>query len=725
MTAKSGLDIMGIPTLFQSIANERKTGNLKIQNNTGGKYVYFRNGSIVQISSSQKPSILAEGLRRHPELEEESYRAVCEEQKKTGKSLASLLLNEQDGKALVTAICQFQILEECCELFTWENCHSELTEGEPDPMLFDLEIMDIDPVDTNMILLEGARRVDEWKMILEILPSKKDVPYKTGKVLELTKEEKTVFMSIDGFRDIEDVLAMVRLSPFEGMNCLTSLVKKGSVALKNAKELLQMAKLDVFRENIHKRIGLYERALALGEKSRDITVWLARAYETMGMRDKAAQQYRQCGYDCLNSDSYPASIQAFEKATQLNPEDRDAHERLVALLVKTKALEEYAAKATVFARWLALQGDRNRAIGVLREATEKSPKNLENLDLLGSLYQECGYHLEAVQVYQELANQQTANKDFAGAAKTYQKMILLESENLEVRKSLAEVLERMGRVKEAIEHYKVMGKMIGGVESLQDMKLAEHMVFVSKKIIEKEPNDLIARKWLAETYLAQREQEKATEQFREILNRIDEKQNLNLLVDTLKSLVSLHPKDLENRFKLAEIYLKMKREREAIQEYFAVGVTAAEMGKAGQALDAFDRLLSFDPSNYAIRLKKAEILIDQKQSSKAIDELMLTGYLSIGADKLWQAVKAFRQVLNLDREKVPCYSELGRLYERLGKSSQAIAAYKKHAQKNVKLNNFGEALHSCEAILRIDAKHTWAQTARQKLADMLPKSEKK
>lgn len=722
MSSKSGLDIMGIPTLFQSIANERQTGTLKIQYKEEEKYVYFRKGKIVQVSSPHKPSILAEGLRRHPDLEEDSYQAVCDEQRNTGKSLASILLAEENGAELVEAICQFQILEEVCELVTWEDCHSEFNAGDPDPMLFDLEIMDIEPVESSMLLLEGARRSDEWKLILETVSSKKDVPYLTEKeATDLNEEEETVWSMIDGFRDIEDILGMVRLSSFSAMTALAELVKKKLVALKSGRELIEMAKLDVFREDFHKRMRLYERAIDLGETTREVNLWLAHSYEAMGMRDKAAQQYRELGYTCLKSDFYPASIHAFEKATQLNPEDIEAQERLVALLLRTNRLSEYATKSTNFARWLSLQGDTQRAILLLREATQKYPKNFTNLDLLGALYQECGYRFEAVNVYRELAQLQVAREDFEGASNSYQKIILLDTENMDMRRAHAEILEKMGRTKEAFENYRTIGKTVFSHGPAENEKMADHLIFVSKKIIDNSSSDLTARKWLAEAYIAKNETQKATEQFKEILQRIDEKKNLSLLVDTLKSLVKLHPKDLENRFKLGETYLKMKREREAVQEYFAGGVAAAEMGNMQRALEAFARLLSFDPANYATRLKKSELLIEKGKQEEAIEELVLTGYLSIGSDKLWQAVKAFRQALTLDKSKVQCYLQLGKLYEKLGKNKEAFAAYKKHVQKSVKANNFGEALESCNAILELEPEHKWASSAKQKVVATLPK----
>ena len=76
MTIKKDLDIMKLPTLFQSIADDRKTGILKVQNQKNTKYIYFRSGNVVQVSSPKKPSILAQGLRRHPDFDEDSYKEL-------------------------------------------------------------------------------------------------------------------------------------------------------------------------------------------------------------------------------------------------------------------------------------------------------------------------------------------------------------------------------------------------------------------------------------------------------------------------------------------------------------------------------------------------------------------------------------------------------------------------------------------------------------------------
>lgn len=724
MDPKSGLDIMSLPSLFQSIADDRKTGNLKVQNNLGEKYVYFRQGNVVQVSTPQNPSILAEGLRRHPDLDEESYQVLCKRQRKTGQSLASLILaDDQDGQALVTAICHFQILEEICELFTWQNYHCEFTSTAPDPMLFDLEIINIDALETSAVLLEAARRADEWHMISEIVPSKRDIPYRVEKSVaeNMSHECQAVYAMVDGFRSVEDILAVVRLSPFVAMSALASLLNSGAILLKDGKALLQLAKLDVFREDVVKRTKLYERAMELGEKNLEINLWLAHSYEGMGMKDKAASQYYDLGYSYLGNRQYEESARAFSQASQLNPQNFDAQERLVALLAKTSMMEEFAQKTNTYARWLMVEGQQDKAMLLLKEATEKYPKNLENLDLLASLYQKAGYKAEAIHTYRALANVRTAKEDYAEAAKSYEQILQIAEDNLEARKGYGEVLKKLGAQEQAKAQFQALGKMVYNEGNIRKEWTA-YLEFAASSIIQNYPDDLSARKWLAEAYLMQDKQDKGIEQLRQILSLVDDKKNPELLVDVLKSLVKLEPTNFQNRLRLAETYLKIKKEREGIQEYFLLGSKAAETGKVEEALEAFDHLLQFDPSHYATYLKKAELLKREHRLEEAIQTLMLTGYVSMGADKLWQAVKAFSDVLRIDCDTyVVCYEELGRIYHKLGKAKESLAAYKKHVQKNIKLNNFSAALRSCDQILKIQANNEWAQKAKQKITLCLPK----
>ena len=345
---------------------------------------------------------------------------------------------------------------------------------------------------------------------------------------------------------------------------------------------------------------------------------------------------------------------------------------------------------------------------------------MSGLDLLGNLYREEGERQNAIDTFRSLADKVSDSENREASIGAYEKIISMDQDNLEARKEVAEIYHEVGKNQEAMDYYLAIGHKISSNDKI-DKKSIELLVNVSQKIIEIDQSNLIAREWLAKAYIQQNKNSLAIENLEELLAKANDNTELNLVIEALKDLTALKPLDFENRLRLAESYLKVKREREAVQELFNLGTTAAKNNDISQALKAFDRLLSYEPSNYATRLKKAEILENEKDLLQAMDELMLTGYLSMGADKLWQAVKAFRKVLSLDRNSnIICYFELGKVYEKLGKNKEAIAAYKKHVQKNVKRSNFGDALTSCDCILRLDPDNKWAKVAQDKLNNIMP-----
>ena len=62
-------------------------------------------------------------------------------------------------------------------MFSWPEIHCEFME-ETLPDIFDQELLQL-PIGLNpgALVMEAARRQDEWTLIRELLPSNKDIPY--------------------------------------------------------------------------------------------------------------------------------------------------------------------------------------------------------------------------------------------------------------------------------------------------------------------------------------------------------------------------------------------------------------------------------------------------------------------------------------------------------------------------------------------------------------------
>jgi hypothetical protein len=81
-----------------------------------------------------------------------------------------------------------------------------------------------------MILMEGLRRVDEWRLIEEQLRSWDEVLRTDGEALaaieleRLSREERAVLASVDGARTVREVVEHTRMSSFEASKILFQLL---------------------------------------------------------------------------------------------------------------------------------------------------------------------------------------------------------------------------------------------------------------------------------------------------------------------------------------------------------------------------------------------------------------------------------------------------------------------------------------------------------------------
>jgi len=112
-------------------------------------------------------------------------------------------------------------------MFTWTHGLFSFEPGVQPPAGADLV-----SVDPQALLLEGARRVDEWSLIEKKLPSF-DVVFALDRQqllrnsIELTEEQQKLLPLIDGFRDVHGLMRVSRLGEFDTGKALFGLLSGG------------------------------------------------------------------------------------------------------------------------------------------------------------------------------------------------------------------------------------------------------------------------------------------------------------------------------------------------------------------------------------------------------------------------------------------------------------------------------------------------------------------
>jgi len=86
------------------------------------------------------------------------------------------------------------------------------------------------------LLMEAARRIDEWQVLSKRIPSTRLVPVFTQQVattsVSLTPQEWSLVCKIDERRSIEEIAIGLAMSPFEACKLLYGLITSVLVALK-------------------------------------------------------------------------------------------------------------------------------------------------------------------------------------------------------------------------------------------------------------------------------------------------------------------------------------------------------------------------------------------------------------------------------------------------------------------------------------------------------------
>ena len=303
MAIEGALQDVSLADICQLLAMGVKTGCLSITDRSNFGYVYFENGRVIYASVLNRRDRLGELLvRNHVITRKDLAKATEMQAQKKGKRLGEILVEiEALGEEDVHQYIQMQIEEAVYHLFAWTqgSFHFD-TDQMPDE-----EGMFLVSIPAEALLMEGARRVDEWSQIEKKLPSFDIVfqidrhPDESDEDVELTKDQKKVLPFIDGSRTASEVMDEAGLVEFETGKALYGLIQAGFVS----------------------------RA---GERSTE--------EETGG--DEALQQHLNVGIAFYRSGMMEDAARDFEQALEVDPKQARANFMMGLIAFRRGRLEE-------------------------------------------------------------------------------------------------------------------------------------------------------------------------------------------------------------------------------------------------------------------------------------------------------------------------------------------------------------------------------------------------
>jgi hypothetical protein len=279
MPIEGPLRELSVHDVFQLLDLSRKTGRLHVsstlRNNEGT--VHFRAGRVTGASIRSNPHPIGQILLRAGKITEdelERARAIHSrpgESRRLGEILVAMgLVTPRELERQVRR----QIEAVVFELLSWQEGWFSFVEEE--------DRGDLDPdsgIAVESVLMEAARRIDEWTRITDLIPGLDAVPVLADPPndrpvrLELTPLEWQLLGAVDGRSDIRGIAAAVGVSDFDAAKIVYGLLATGVVRLHaagsprkptpDATALLAQAREALQRGDLNAAISSWQRMLLL------------------------------------------------------------------------------------------------------------------------------------------------------------------------------------------------------------------------------------------------------------------------------------------------------------------------------------------------------------------------------------------------------------------------------------------------------------------------------
>ncbi len=301
MALRGSLNDVNLADICQLLAMGRKCGCLWITDRSNFGYIYFDQGRVTYASVLNRPDRLGELLVQNGIITRDQLSAAMEGQAhQPGARVGRLLvgqgsMTEDDLKKYV----ELQISEAVYHLFAWTQGSFHF---DPDHVPEEEEA-NLVSINCENLLLEGARRVDEWSLIEKRIPSFDLIFSLTrspeGEEVELTPSQEKIVAALDGQRSVDEVVGATGLVEFEAGKALYGLIQAG------------------FAEQTGRKVGAQKDTL---EARIERHVDLGLAFDRAGLAEDAAREFR--------------------RVVELDPGSETAHRKLAWIALRAGKAEE-------------------------------------------------------------------------------------------------------------------------------------------------------------------------------------------------------------------------------------------------------------------------------------------------------------------------------------------------------------------------------------------------
>jgi pilus assembly protein FimV len=292
----------------------------------------------------------------------------------------------------------------------------------------------------------------------------------------------------------------------------------------------------------------------------------------------------------------------------------------------------------------------------------------------------------------------------------YEKVLKHDAKDLTVNNTIGDLYSRLGDSAKAIECFKTVG------DAYAAQGFTVKGIAMYKKITKLQPSVDSSLK-LAELYTQQGLFNDARAQYLQVAEDFMKNGDLDQSVRLFQKVLEMDPENVPMRVKLAEVYVRLHKKKEAWDIFSAAAESLRSRGSLAAAEDIYKRMLVLEPGNSYVLLLRGKSALQVDDPKTAISYLEKASDIDSHPDGLRDLLKAYLQIGALPKA-APIAEKLLTVHNdseglfllaegcaRLGQHREALEVYNRHSDRLLATNSTKllASLHSMIGHVRDDS----------------------
>lgn len=267
MGLKGSVRALSLDQLLEFLSASGHAGTLKITFKDKSCVLCLKDGTLYIDQRGKGAIRLGEILIQRGVVARDAVKSALETQQSEGGRIGDILIER--GQATdedLAAAYRAQLEEEIYDLFVLEDAFFEFDKGLPE----DFSTEGQPGFAVRSILMEAARRFDQWGLIQKTINSRKRFYVISQEDGTLKKIQKSLEGDLDAFnlfgveRSIEELLPLLETTPFQALSQLAYLISEGWLVPVEARDLESRFR-ELLNDDLSQALSYYECALETPE----------------------------------------------------------------------------------------------------------------------------------------------------------------------------------------------------------------------------------------------------------------------------------------------------------------------------------------------------------------------------------------------------------------------------------------------------------------------------